>query len=114
MSDRLQLIVFVASSLYLTLFAVLQLLLWRYAARWRWLGAFHRDWRNGISGRNAFLPWLGALGSWVVVNGGLWLLTGTPASAQPLAMGLWIAIGTVVFVAWFVAYMLVWRPRSRP
>lgn len=113
MTDRLQLIVFVASSLYLGMFALLQLLLWRFAARWRWLQAFHTDWRNGISGRNAFITWLGALGSWVLVNGGLWLLSGTPASARPLAVGLWVAIATIGLVAWFVAYLMVWRPKSK-
>jgi hypothetical protein len=114
MSDSLQVIVFVGSSLYLAIFAVLQLLLWRYAARWRWLTAFHKDWRYGISGRNAFITWLGALATWVLVNGGLWLVSGTPASGQPLAIGLWVAVATIGLVAWFMAYLVVWRPRSKP
>jgi hypothetical protein len=112
MIGRLQLIVFVASSGFLAMYVIWLVLAVRFAARWKWLRAFHSDWRHGITTRNAVLYGLAAMVAWLIANSALVLLAGVPPGAQILALTLWVSIATVALVAWGVAYSVLSRRRD--
>ena len=106
--------IFEASTLFLVFYWGWLVLAWRFAARWKWLQAFHPDWRHGITGRNAILYGLAAVAAWVIANSALVLLAGVPSGAQMLAVTLWIAVTTGVVAALAVAYVVVSRRDGTP
>jgi len=112
MIGRLQFMVFVASSGFLAMYVIWLVLAVRFAARWKWLQAFHSDWRHGITPRNALMYGLAAMVAWLVVNSALVLLAGVPPGAQTLALTVWVAIAAVALVAWGVAYTVLSRTRD--
>jgi hypothetical protein len=106
------LMLFVASTVFLAMYVIWLVLAVRFAAGWKWLQAFHPDWRHGITARNALLYGFAAAAAWFIANSGLVFLAGVPPGAQVLGLTVWVAIATVALVAWGVAYTVLSRRRD--